>query len=436
MFKSKLWARCGAFIFTLMASGVAMGQEVATPFNGADIAWLITATALVLLMTIPGLALFYGGMVRKVNFLSTLMKCFATCSMVSILWVVIGYSLAFTPGGDYSAYIGDLSRLFLDGLGVETKASADATIPESLFMIFQMTFAIITPALIAGSFAGRMRFSAMLLFMGAWVLLVYAPVAHWVWGGGFLGQDGVLDFAGGTVVHINAGIAALIAAVVVGPRYSFKNPKVNQPNNLALSLVGASLLWVGWFGFNGGSALASNATAVMAIVVTQIAAAAAALSWMALEWLKKGKPSVVGKISGAVAGLVVITPAAGFVSPMSALIMGLIAGAACFVSSYLLHEKFGLDDLDAFSVHGVGGILGAVLTGVFASAAFGGTSGWIEGNFDQVMVQLESVGITIAYSAIVTYLIIRVVGLITPLRVTPKVEREGLDASLHGETVA
>lgn len=398
-------------------------------FNGADIAWVMTATALVLMMTIPGLALFYGGMVRRVNFLNTLMKCFATCSMVSILWMVIGYSLAFSPDGPY---IGTLDNFMLKKIELNT---AHGSIPEALFMLFQMTFAIITPALISGAFAGRMRFSALLMFMGLWLLLVYAPVCYWVWGGGFLSSKGVLDFAGGTVVHINAGIAGLIAAIVVGPRLSFKNPKINQPNNLALSLVGASLLWVGWFGFNGGSALAANSSAVMAIVVTQIAAASAALSWMFVEWIAQGKPSVFGKISGAVAGLVTITPASGFVTPSAALAIGLIAGVFCYWSATYVKEKFGYDDLDVFGIHGVGGILGAILTGVFASKSIGPTAGALEGNVHQLWVQVEGLIYTVIYSGIVTYLIIKFISLFMPLRVDQKTETEGLDVALHGNSI-
>jgi Amt family ammonium transporter len=392
----------------------ASAQDAALKIDTGDTAWMLTSTALVLMMTIPGVALFYGGMVRKMNVLSTVMHSFATCCLVTILWMIAGYSLAFTEGG---AYVGDLSRALLRGMTVESIHANAKTIPESVFMVFQMTFAIITPALIAGAFIDRMKFSAMLWFMGAWSLLVYSPVAHWVWGGGFLGAANVLDYAGGTVVHINAGVAGLV---------------------LIFTLAGASLLWVGWFGFNAGSAVAANGAAGMAMAVTQIAAAAAALSWMFVEWAVKGKPSVLGIVSGAVAGLVAITPASGFVAPGGALIIGLVAGAVCWWAATALKHMLGYDDaLDAFGVHGIGGIVGAILTGVFALEAIGGEgkAGLIDGNARQVLTQLYGVAVVVAYDAVVTFVIAKVIDMAIGLRVDADTEREGLDLNLHGEVV-
>jgi Amt family ammonium transporter len=414
----------------------AAAEAPAPTINSGDTAWLLTSTLLVLMMTIPGLALFYGGMVRKKNVLATVMQSFAITCLVTVLWMVAGYSLAFTEG---SQWIGGFSRAFLSGMEVGTISGLAATIPESVFMTFQMTFAIITPALICGAFADRMKFSAMMLFMTGWSLLVYSPVAHWVWGpGGFLGGAGVLDFAGGTVVHINAGVAGLVCALVLGKRVGYGTEAL-PPHNLVLSVIGASLLWVGWFGFNAGSAVAANGTAGMAMAVTQIATAAAGLSWMFTEWALKGKPSVLGIISGAVAGLVAITPAAGFVDPMGALIIGLVAGIACYIGATGLKHALGYDDsLDAFGVHGVGGIVGAVLTGVFAKASVSGVetkSGLIDGNSGQIMTQLYGIGVTIVYCAVATFIILKVVDLIVGLRVEHDVEREGLDINLHGEVV-
>jgi Amt family ammonium transporter len=406
--------------------------EEAPSINSGDTAWILTSTVLVLMMTIPGLALFYGGMVRKKNVLATVMQSFAITCLVTVLWMIAGYSLAFAEG---SAYLGGLSKVFLNGLAID---SVSGSIPESVFMTFQMTFAIITPALICGAFADRMKFSAMLLFIGAWSLLVYSPICHWVWGpGGFLGGAGVLDFAGGTVVHINAGVAGLVCALVLGKRVGYGTEAL-PPHNLVLSVIGASMLWVGWFGFNAGSAVAANFTAGMAMAVTQIATAAAGLSWMFAEWALKGKPSVLGIISGAIGGLVAITPAAGFVDPTGALVIGLVAGVACYIGATSLKHALGYDDsLDAFGVHGVGGIVGAILTGVFAKAAIGGEgkSGLIDGNPGQVLLQLEGIGFTIVYCAIATFIILKVVDLIVGLRVDPDVEREGLDINLHGEVV-
>lgn len=400
--------------------------------SAGDTAWMLTATALVLLMTIPGLALFYGGMVRKKNVLSTIMQSFAICCLSTIVWMVIAYSLAFGNGGSLNAYVGGLEKMFLAGMG---KDSLTGTIPESVFMTFQMTFAIITPALITGAFADRMKFSALLIFSAAWVILVYAPICHWVWGGGFLGDDGVLDFAGGTVVHINSGIAGLVAALVLGRRHGYGVENM-APHNLTLSVIGASLLWVGWFGFNAGSAVAADGAAGMAMAVTQIATAAAALSWMIAEWMVHKKPSVLGIISGAVAGLVAITPAAGFVDPMGALAIGVAAGIICFIASTSIKRALGYDDsLDVFGIHGVGGIVGAILTGVFAVEAIGGTKGLLEGNAAQVLIQFEGILATIAYCAVATFIILKIVDVLVGLRVEQSAEIEGLDINLHGEVV-
>ncbi|MCX7631113.1 MAG: ammonium transporter [Geminicoccaceae bacterium] len=392
---------------------------------------MITATALVLMMTIPGVALFYGGMVRKKNVLSVLMQVFAICCVVSIVWMIAGYSLAFGDGGPY---IGDLSKMFLTGIGKDTLAG---TMPESVFVMFQMTFAIITTALIVGALVDRMKFGALLLFAILWSLFVYAPIAHWVWAvnTGFLAKDGVLDFAGGTVVHINAGIAGLVLCLVLGPRIGYRTEPM-APHNLVLTVMGASLLWVGWFGFNAGSAVAADGRAGMAMLVTHIATAAAAIAWMLAEWVAKGKPSVLGIASGAVAGLVAITPASGFVLPNGALVIGLAAGLMCFWASVYLKNWLGYDDsLDVFGVHGVGGIVGAVLTGVFAVEAVGGTPGLIEGNPAQVWIQVKGILWTIVWCAVATFVIAMIVKAITGLRVDRDSEREGLDLALHGEAV-
>ncbi|TDI58145.1 MAG: ammonium transporter [Alphaproteobacteria bacterium] len=400
--------------------------------DSGDTAWMLTSTALVLMMTIPGLALFYGGMVRKKNVLATLMQSFAITCLMTVLWMVIGYSLAFADGGSMNAFVGGLDNVFLKGLTVD---ALSGTIPESVFMTFQMTFAIITPALVCGAFADRMKFSAMLMFLGAWMILIYAPITHWVWGGGFLADAGVLDFAGGTVVHINAGVAGLVTALVLGSREGFGRESM-APHNLVLSVIGAALLWVGWFGFNAGSALAANGGAGMAMAVTQISAATAALAWMFTEWVLRGKPSVLGIISGAVGGLVAITPASGYVDPMGALIIGLIAGPACYWGAGALKRKLGYDDsLDAFGIHGVGGIVGAILTGVFAIEAIGGTPGALEGNTAQVWTQLIGIGATIAYCAVGSFIILKVVDVLVGLRVSKDDEVQGLDITLHGESV-
>jgi Amt family ammonium transporter len=397
--------------------------------DSGDTAWMLTSTALVLMMTIPGLALFYGGMVRKKNVLATVMQSFAITCLVTVLWMVIGYSWAFTEG---SPWIGGNSRFLLMGMGVGT---LNGTIPESVFMCFQMTFAIITPALICGAFADRMKFSAMCWFMGLWSLFVYSPIAHWVWGpGGYLGGIGVLDFAGGTVVHINAGVAGLMCALVLGKRKGLGTENM-APHNLVLTMIGASLLWVGWFGFNAGSAVASNGAAGMAMAVTQIATATAALAWMFVEWAIKGKPSILGICSGAVAGLVAITPASGFVDPIGSLVIGAAAGVGCYWGATSLKHMFGYDDsLDAFGVHAVGGVIGALLTGVLARAAIA-KPGLIDGNAYQVVLQIYGILGTLIYDAIGTLIILFIIKMIMGLRVSEEVERDGLDLSLHGEVV-
>ena len=417
------------------AAAPATAAPAASGINSGDTAWMLTSTALVLMMTIPGLALFYGGMVRKKNVLATVMQSFAITCLVTVLWAVLGYSLAFTEG---SPYIGGLGRLVLAGMGLDAVNDLAKTIPESVYMTYQMTFAIITPALICGAFADRMKFSAMMWFIGAWSLLVYSPIAHWVWGpGGFLSDAGVLDFAGGTVVHINAGVAGLMAALVLGKRKGY-GTEILAPHNLVLSVIGASLLWVGWFGFNAGSAVAANGNAGMAMAVTQIATATAALTWMFVEWALRGKPSVLGIISGAVAGLVAITPASGFVAPSGALAIGVAAGIACYWGATGLKHALGYDDsLDAFGVHGVGGIVGAVLTGVFAVAAIGGEgkAGLIDGNPGQVLTQLYGIGVTVAYCAVASFILLKIIDLVIGLRVDEETEVEGLDLVLHGEAV-
>ena len=410
--------------------------EEAPKLDAGNTAWMLTATALVLFMTIPGVALFYGGMVRKKNVLGTMMQSFAIAALVSVLWMVVGYSLAFSTAGmekgvtNFNSFIGGLDKAFLSGL---TMDGLTGTIPESVFMTFQMTFAIITCALIAGAYAERMKFSAMLVFTALWSLLVYAPVAHMVWSGdgGFMWDMGVLDFAGGTVVHINAGVAGLVAAYVLGPRIGYGREAL-MPHNLTLTIVGAAMLWVGWFGFNAGSALAADGRAGMAMAVTQIATAAAALSWMFAEWIAKGKPSVLGIASGAVGGLVAITPASGFVGPTGALIIGLVAGVACYWGATSLKRALKYDDsLDAFGVHGVGGVVGALLTGIFAVEAIGGTAG----SLGQFMTQLYGTLITIVFTAVMTFIILKIVDMVMGLRVTEEQEREGLDIALHGERV-
>jgi Amt family ammonium transporter len=421
-------ASVSGLIATLLATP-ALADEAAKLDTG-DTAWMLTSTALVLMMTIPGVALFYGGMVRKKNILATIMQSFAVTCLASVIWMVVGYSLAFSEG---TSFVGGFDKLFLRGMGVDAMSG---TIPESVFMTFQMTFAIITPALITGAIAERMKFSALLWFVGLWSIIVYAPITYWVWGGGFLGGAGVLDFAGGTVVHINSGVAALVAAIVLGKRVGFRTENMS-PHNLTLTVIGAALLWVGWFGFNAGSALGANGTAGMAMAVTQIATAVAALAWMFAEWAIHKRASVLGIVSGAVAGLVAITPASGFVDPMGAFFIGAIAGVVCFWGATWLKNKMGYDDsLDVFAVHGLGGITGAVLTGVFAVEAIGGTAGALEGNVGQIGTQIYGILATIVYSGIATFILLKIVGAVIGLRVDEDSEREGLDITLHGESVS
>jgi len=414
----------------LMLPGFVQAEEAAV--SGANTAWILTSTALVLFMTLPGLALFYGGLVRSKNVLSVLMQCFSIAGVVSILWLVAGYSLAF---GEGNAWIGDFSKVMLAGVGRE---SLSGDIPESLFMLFQMTFAIITPALIIGAFAERMKFSAMLLFSALWLMLVYVPVTHWVWGGGWLGEMGLYDFAGGTVVHITAGVAALVAALVLGPRRGF--PEVAMPpHNMTMTVMGAGMLWVGWFGFNGGSALAANGDAAMAMLVTHISAATGAMLWMIMEWLKFGKPSALGAVTGMVAGLGTITPASGFVGPGGALVIGILAGFICFNATMYMKRVLKIDDsLDVFPVHGVGGMLGTLMAGIFSATGLGVFSGYgfadgISSMGGQVYVQLIGVAATVVFTAVVTYVILKLVGALLGLRVDEDQETEGLDIALHEE---
>ena len=432
--RAALAAATGILAFAATA-GAALAQEEVAELSAGDTAWMLTATALVLMMTIPGLALFYGGMVRKKNFVAMGAQVFAIAALMSVVWMVIGYSLAFGDGGSMNAWVGGLDNLFLAGLTVD---ALSGTIPESVFMTFQMTFAIITPALIVGAFADRMKFSSMLVFMTLWVIFIYAPICHWVWGGGFLGADGVLDFAGGTVVHINAGVAGLVACLVLGPRKGFGMENM-APNNVVLTMVGAALLWVGWFGFNAGSQLAADGRAGMAMTVTQIATATAVLGWMAAEWIVHRKPTLLGMATGAIAGLVAITPAAGFVDPMGSLWIGLASGVICFIASTSVKRAIGYDDaLDVFGVHAVGGIVGAILTGVFATVAITGGDaplGGLEGNWAQVGIQIKGVVATIVYCGLGTFVLLMVTKIFFGLRVTPQEEVDGLDISQHGETI-
>jgi Amt family ammonium transporter len=417
----------------------AQASNAASKIDAADTAWMIGATGLVLMMTIPGLALFYAGMVRKKNVLATMAQSLAATFLISILWAVIGYSLAFTGEG---AFIGTFERIFLNGVTLDAISPLAKTIPESLFMIYQMTFAVITVALVAGSVADRLRFSAFLLFCTFWLLLVYVPIAHWVWGGGFLGTYGTIDFAGGLVVHLNAGIAGLVAAYVLGARRGYGSENL-APYDLTLAVVGTGLLWVGWFGFNGGSALGANSRAAMAIVSTHLAASAGAFTWMALEWWTRGKPSVLGMISGAVAGLGTITPASGFVMPMQGILIGIAAGAICFWACTSLKLKMGYDDsLDVFGVHGIGGLTGTLLAGVFAVGALsaspempGGVHGLLEGNPQQMLAQLYGIVVTLVWSGAVTFVILKVISVLVPLRVRNEDEVMGLDVSQHGEAL-
>lgn len=414
-------------LFLLPSVALADGE-----INGANTAWILTSTALVLFMTLPGLALFYGGLVRSRNILSVLMQCFGIAGIASVLWLIVGYSIAFSEGNDY---FGGFSNVLFNGIEEDT---VNGDIPASLFAMFQMTFAVITPALIIGGFAERMKISAVFLFSALWLLLVYAPVTHWVWGGGWLQKMGLLDFAGGTVVHVTAGVAALVAAIVIGPRSGFGKTAFT-PHNMTMTVMGAGMLWVGWFGFNGGSALAANGDAAMAILVTHISAAAGAMTWLFYEWIKYGKPTALGTVTGMVAGLGTITPASGFVGPAGALVIGVLAGLVCFNAVILIKHKMKIDDsLDVFPVHGVGGILGTFLAGIFASTQLGVFSGQgfadgIETMAQQVGVQLIGIASTFIYTAIVTYILLKVVGMITGLRVTPDEEAQGLDIVDHEE---
>ena len=424
-FKSKAVFAGLAGAFAVALPRVAWAQD---GLSSGDTAWMLTSSVLVLFMTIPGLSLFYAGLVRAKNVLSVMMQCFVITCLVTLLWTAYGYGLAFGDGGSLNAFVG-LGKFFLSGVGVDT---VSGTIPESVFQMFQLTFAIITPALIVGAFAERMKFSTMLAFMALWVTVVYAPIAHWVWGGGWLGELGVLDFAGGTVVHINAGVAALVLCIVLGKRRGYPTTPM-APNSLVLTVVGASMLWVGWFGFNAGSQLAADGVAGMAMTVTHIATATAALAWMTTEWMIHGKPSVLGIATGAVAGLVAITPASGTVGPGGALVIGLTAGVICYWAASSLKRKMGYDDsLDVFGVHGVGGFIGAMLTGVFTAEALGGVG--LDGGIGQQLgLQFIGATATIAYSGVLTFVIAKALDATMGLRVSAEEESEGLDLALHDE---
>ncbi|MGR8942125.1 MAG: ammonium transporter [Gammaproteobacteria bacterium] len=404
----------------------------ADPINQANTAWILTSTGLVLFMTLPGLSLFYAGLVRSKNVLSVLMQCFAITCLVSILWLAGVYSLIFADGGDWQKLIGGFSKAFLPEIST---ASQVGDLPETVYFMFQMTFAIITPALIVGSFAERMKFSAMLWFSGLWLCLVYEPICHWIWGGGWLAELGVLDFAGGIVIHVNAGIASLVAALVIGSRKGFPATPM-PPHNMTMAVTGAGMLWVGWFGFNAGSALTADGRAGMALLVTHIGAASGALTWMIIEWVRFGKPSVLGIVTGMVAGLGTITPASGYVGPIGALVIGVVAGAICFYATQYVKRTLKIDDsLDVFPVHGVGGITGSLLTGVFASSGFGGL-GLAEGMTiaGQVGVQALAIAVTIAWSAVLSFALLKLIDRFIGLRVTADEEVQGLDQVLHEET--
>lgn len=420
----------------LAAAGLLSTGASAQEINGADTAWILTSTALVLFMTIPGLSLFYAGLVRVKNVLSVLMQCFALTCLMSLVWFVVGYTIAFgSDGVEQGKWIGDFGNVMFAAISID---SVNGTIPASLFAIFQMTFAIITPALIVGGFAERMRFSSMLLFSTIWMIVVYAPVCHWVWGGGWLGEMGLQDFAGGTVVHITAAVAALVAAMMMGPRRGFGTVPM-PPHNLTLTVAGAGMLWVGWFGFNAGSAVAADNSAAMAMLVTHLSAACGSLAWMAMEWIRHGKPSVLGIVTGMVAGLGTITPASGSVGPAGAVVIGLSAGVVCYFATNYLKNKLRIDDsLDVFPVHGVGGILGTMLAGVFCSTQLGifSGNGFSEGVTSiggQLMIQGTGVVATLAYTAVATFIILKVVDLLIGLRVDDEEENQGLDLVLHDE---
>ena len=415
-------------VLILAFPGLALAADDAS-INGANTAWMLTSTALVLFMTLPGLALFYGGLVRTKNVLSVLMQCFAIACLMSIAWLVFGYGLSFGDGGGAQKVIG-LDKFFLNGVGLNSLGSGD--IPETVFFMFQMTFAIITPALVVGGFAERIRFSAVLWFSILWLVLVYAPVCHWVWGNGWLHDLGLMDFAGGTVVHVNAGVAALVAAVIMGKRKGFPHTAM-PPHNMTLVVMGAAMLWVGWFGFNAGSALAADYSAGMAMTVTHISAAAGSLAWMSCEWFKHGKPSVLGIVTGMVAGLGTITPASGYVGPVGGLLIGISAGCVCYFSTQYIKRVLQIDDtLDVFPVHGVGGCLGTLLTAIFAQQSLGGL-GLERGMGAQFLVQLAGVVVTIVWCGMCSYIIFKVLDAVIGLRVTEEQETEGLDLVLHDE---
>ena len=427
------YRQLAAVAFALLAATFST-QVFADELNAANTSWILTSTALVLFMTIPGLSLFYGGLVRSKNVLSVLMQCFAITCLASIIWFAFGYSLAFGDGGSMNAWIGNLDNLLMGNIKEDSMAG---DIPESVFAMFQMTFAIITPALIVGAFAERMRFSAMLLFSALWLIAVYVPITHWVWGGGWLGEMGLLDFAGGTVVHITAGVGALVAALVLGNRKGFPQQAM-PPHNLTMTVTGAGMLWVGWFGFNGGSALAANGDAGMAMLVTHISAAAGALAWMTMEWIKFGKPSVLGIVTGMVAGLGTITPASGFVGPGGALVIGFSAGIVCYYATQAIKQRWKIDDsLDVFPVHGVGGMLGTLYAGIFASDALGVFSGqgYNEGMnmISQVQVQLVGIAATFVYTGIVTFILLKLIDKVLVLRIDEESETSGLDLVEHNE---
>ncbi len=416
----------------LATPALAQPAAAATTISAPDTAWMIIATALVLMMTVPGLALFYAGMVRKKNVLATMAQSLAAVAVVSILWVIYGYSLAFVGDG---SWIGSLDRGLLSGVDMTSINPLAKTIPEALFALYQMTFAVITVALVAGAVADRLRFSAYLAFSICWFTLVYVPLAHWVWGGGFLAEAGTLDFAGGLVVHLSAGTAGLVAALVMGKRRGYGSDNL-APHDLSLAIIGTGLLWVGWFGFNGGSALEAGSRAVMAILATHLAACAGALTWTAIEWLTRRKPSVLGMISGAVAGLGTITPASGFVAPWHGIVIGILAGAVCYWACTSLKHRFNYDDsLDVFGIHGVGGLLGTLLVGVFATSAIGGASGLLEGNSRLLLSQLYGVAVTLVWTGGMTFVLLKIVDVMVPLRVSREHELEGLDITQHGEAL-
>lgn len=418
-------------LITCLALMLPITGYASDELSAGDTAWILTSSALVLFMTLPGLALFYGGLVRTKNVLSVLMQCFSIACLVTILWITVGYSIAFGDGGEMQQWWGGLDKSFMSGVGFDAMAG---TIPESLFAMFQMTFAIITPALIVGAFAERMKFSAMLVFSGLWVVFVYAPLCHWVWGGGWLADKGLLDFAGGTVVHISAGISALIAALVIGHRRGFPQTPM-APHNMTMTVIGAAMLWVGWFGFNGGSQLAADGGAAMAMFVTHISAAAGAFTWMLVEWLRHGKPSMLGVVTGMVAGLGTITPASGFVGPMGALAIGISAGIVCYFATQYIKRVLVIDDsLDVFPVHGVGGILGTILAGVFVQASLGG-AGLAEGMSmaGQVWVQMQGVIVTIIWCGALSFVLLKIVDAMIGLRIESEQETVGLDLADHDE---